>query len=194
MAIFNVPTKEYSAYIFDLDGTLAHSMPVHYQAWVVATKPFGVPMTEDLFYSLGGVPTRRIVEMLNERFGTSMDPDRVGDHKEALYLEALTTMQTIEEVAEFARQVATRAKVAVASGGTLPVVERTLAAVGFKDFFPVIVTSEQVARGKPFPDIFLEAAKRMQVNPKDCLVLEDSPAGIEAAEAAGMDHALVGRP
>src|SRR4051812_34260375 len=191
MAIFNAPTKKYAGYIFDLDGTLAHSMPVHDQAWVRATEPFGVPMTEDLFYSLGGIPTRRIVEILNERFGVSMDPDLVADQKEALYLEAMTTMQAIEEVAEFARQVMTHAKVAIASGGTLPVVQRTLRAIGFKDFFPVIVTSEQVERGKPFPDIFLEAARRMQVKATECLVIEDSEAGIEAAEAAGMDHILV---
>jgi HAD superfamily hydrolase (TIGR01509 family) len=194
MAIFNAPTKEYAGYIFDLDGTLADSMPVHYRAWLQAITPFGVTMSEDLFYSLGGIPTRRIVELLNERCGTSMDPDLVGDQKEAFYVEAITTMQTIEEVAEFARRVVARAKVAIASGGTLPVVERTLAAIGFKDFFPVIVTSEQVERGKPFPDIFLEAARRMQVVPGNCLVIEDSVAGIKAAEAAGMDHVLVGRP
>ncbi|MBV9489236.1 MAG: HAD family phosphatase [Verrucomicrobia bacterium] len=194
MAIFNAPTKKYAGYIFDLDGTLAHSMPVHYKAWVRATEPFGVAMTEDLFYSLGGVPTRRIVEILNERFRCSMDPELVADQKESFFLEMMTTMQPIEEVAEFARQVATYAEVAVASGGTLPIVERTLRAVGFKDFFPVIVTSEQVERGKPFPDMFLEAARRMRVEPTACLVIEDSPAGIKAAEAAGMDHVLVGRP
>ncbi len=193
MSIFNPPTKAYAGYIFDLDGTLAHSMPVHYQAWVRATAPFGVPMSEDLFYSLGGMPTPRIIQMLNERYGTAMDPDLVSDQKEEFYLEAMGTMQTIEEVATFARKVVTRAKVAVASGGTLPVVLRTLEAIGFKDFFPVIVTSEQVARGKPSPDIFLEAARRMGVPPADCVVLEDSPAGIEAAKEAGMDYVLVGR-
>ena len=73
-------------------------------------------------------------------------------------------------------------------------VEKTLEVIGFKDFFPVIVTSEQVNRGKPFPDIFLEAAKRMGVPPNECLVLEDSPAGIEAAMAAGMDYSLIGKP
>lgn len=169
-------------------------MPVHYHAWLQAITPFGVTMSEDLFYSLGGIPTRRIIELLNERYGASMDPDLVADRKEAFYVEAITTMQTIEEVAEFARRVVAHAKVAIASGGTLPVVERTLTAIGFKDFFPVILTSEQVERGKPFPDMFLEAARRMQVNPKECLVIEDSVAGIKAAEAAGMDHVLVGRP
>ncbi|HEY0790837.1 MAG TPA: HAD family phosphatase [Chthoniobacterales bacterium] len=194
MAIFNPPVKTYAGYIFDLDGTLAHSMPGHYAAWVQATAPYGIPFSEDLFYSFGGLPTPRIVEILNERYGTTMDPEEVAARKEALYVEGLSTMQTIEEVAEFARQAITHGKVAIASGGTLPIVERTLSAIGFKDFFPVILTSEQVARGKPFPDMFLEAAHRMDVEPRQCLVLEDSPAGIEAAEAAGMDHTLIGRP
>jgi HAD superfamily hydrolase (TIGR01509 family) len=82
----------------------------------------------------------------------------------------------------------------VASGGYLPVVLKTLEAIGFKDFFPVIVTTEQVQRGKPFPDMFLEAAKRMGVPANECLVLEDSPAGIEAAKAAGMDSSFIGKP
>ena len=73
-------------------------------------------------------------------------------------------------------------------------VEKTLEVIGFKDFFPVIVTTEQVTRGKPFPDMFLEAAKRMGVPPNECLVLEDSPAGVEAAKAAGMDYSFIGRP
>ena len=103
-------------------------------------------------------------------------------------------MQPIPEVAEFARQVAAFAKVAIASGGILPVVTKTLETIGFKDFFPVIVTSEQVKRGKPFPDMFLEAAHRMGVDSATCLVLEDSVAGFEAAKAAGMDFAVVGRP
>jgi len=103
-------------------------------------------------------------------------------------------IQPIREVAEFARQVAAFAKVSVASGGVLPVVTRTLETIGFKDFFPVIVTTEQVKRGKPYPDMFLEAARRMNVHPSECLVLEDSTAGFEAASAAGMDYAKVGRP
>jgi HAD superfamily hydrolase (TIGR01509 family) len=74
------------------------------------------------------------------------------------------------------------------------VVTKTLETIGFKDFFPVIVTTEQVKRGKPFPDMFLEAAHRMSVDPAACLVLEDSIAGFEAAKTAGMDFAVVGRP
>jgi HAD superfamily hydrolase (TIGR01509 family) len=169
-------------------------MPIHYAAWRQTAEENGVAMSEELFYSLGGVPTTRIVEILNEKFGTSLDPEQIAERKEAVYVLNMGTTKPIEEVTAFARKVATFAKVSVASGGYLPVVQKTLEVIGFKDFFPVIVTSEHVARGKPFPDIFLEAAKRMGVPPNECLVLEDSPAGIEAAKAAGMDYSFIGKP
>jgi HAD superfamily hydrolase (TIGR01509 family) len=194
MTIFTPPEKLYKGYIFDCDGTVAHSMPIHYAAWRQTAEENGILMTEELFYSLGGVPTTRIVEILNEKFGTNLDPEQVARRKEAVYLENMGNMQPIEEVAAFARKVAKFAKVSIASGGYLPVVLETLEAIGFKDFFPVVVTTEQVSRGKPFPDMFLEAAKRMGVPPTECLVLEDSPAGIDAAKAAGMDYNLIGRP
>ena len=194
MTIFTPPEKLYKGYIFDCDGTVAHSMPIHYQAWRQTAEENGILMSEELFYSLGGVPTTRIVEILNEKFGTNLDPEEVARRKEAVYLENMGNMQPIEEVAAFARKVAKFAKVSIASGGYLPVVLETLETIGFKDFFPVVVTTEQVSRGKPFPDMFLEAAKRMGVPPNECLVLEDSPAGIDAAKAAGMDYNLIGKP
>jgi HAD superfamily hydrolase (TIGR01509 family) len=194
MTIFTAPTKRYEGYIFDCDGTLAHSMPVHYLAWKKAVTEAGGQIPEDLFYSLGGVPSRQIVSLLNEKFGSQMDPETLATLKEKYYVDLLSEVTPIEEVVAFAREVAAFAKVAVASGGILPVVLKTLDAIGFPEFFPVIVTSEQVPRGKPFPDMFLEAARRLNVSPKACLVLEDSPAGFEAAEAAGMDYAEVQRP
>jgi HAD superfamily hydrolase (TIGR01509 family) len=194
MTVFIPPEKRYAGYIFDCDGTLADSMPVHYRAWADTVEKHGGQITEETFYALGGWPSNKMVEFLNERSGSTMNPEIVANEKEELYVERIATIQPIREVAEFARQVAGFAKVSVASGGVLPVVIRTLATIGFKDFFPVIVTTEQVKRGKPFPDMFLEAAHRMSVRPTDCLVLEDSIAGFEAANAAGMEYAKVGRP
>jgi HAD superfamily hydrolase (TIGR01509 family) len=193
MTVFTPPEKGYAGYIFDCDGTLADSMPVHYLAWADTVRMHGGQIPEELFYNLGGWPSRKIVEFLNERFGTSLDPETIACEKEHLYVQRIETIRPIPEVADFARQVAAFAKVSVASGGILPVVSETLEAIGFKDFFSVIVTSEQVEHGKPFPDLFLEAARRMGVAPSDCLVLEDSPAGFEAATAAGMDYVVVGR-
>ena len=193
MTAFTPPEKRYAGYVFDCDGTLADSMPVHYSAWAHTVQKHGGQIPEELFYTLGGWPSRKIVVHLNELFGTSLDPDTVAEEKEQFYVEHISTIQPIPEVAAFARQVATFARVSVASGGVLPVVTKTLQAIGLEALFPVIVTSEQVKHGKPAPDMFLEAAHRMGVAPGDCLVLEDSPAGFEAAKAAGMDYAVVSR-
>jgi HAD superfamily hydrolase (TIGR01509 family) len=194
MTVFTPPEKRYAGYIFDCDGTLADSMPVHYYAWASAVQRHGGQIPEDLFYSLGGWPSGKMVVHLNELFGTALDPETVADEKERLYVENILTIQPIPEVVAFAHEVAIFARVSVASGGVLPVVTQTLKAIGLKDFFPVIVTSEQVKYGKPAPDMFLEASRRMGVAPGDCLVLEDSPAGFEAAKAAGMDYSVVSRP
>lgn len=194
MKLFTPPKKRYAGYIFDCDGTLADSMPAHYRAWAATVQKHGGQIPENLFYELGGWPSRKMVEHLNELFGTSLDPDVVANEKERFYLEHISTIQPIAEVVSFAQEVALFAKVSVASGGVLAVVTKTIAAIGVTDLFPVIVTSEQVNRGKPFPDMFLEAARRMAVPPGDCLVFEDSPAGFEAAQAAGMDYVVVGRP
>ena len=192
MTVFTPPEKRYAGYIFDCDGTLADSMPVHYGAWADTVQKYGGQIPEELFYNLGGWPSRKMVEHLNKLFGTSLDPELIASEKEQLYLQRIDTIRPIPEVADFARQVAAFAKISVASGGILPVVTKTLEAIGI--LFSVIVTSEQVKQGKPFPDMFLEAARRMGVEPSACLVLEDSPAGFEAAVAAGMDYVVVRRP
>lgn len=192
MTVFTPPEKRYAGYIFDCDGTLADSMPVHYGAWADTVQKYGGQIPEELFYNLGGWPSRKMVEHLNKLFGTSLDPELIASEKEQLYLQRIDTIRPIPEVADFARQVAAFAKISVASGGILPVVTKTLEAIGI--LFSVIVTSEQVKQGKPFPDMFLEAARRMGVEPSACLVLEDSPAGFEAAIAAGMDYVVVRRP
>jgi HAD superfamily hydrolase (TIGR01509 family) len=194
MTVFTPPEKRSAGYIFDCDGTLADSMPVHYGAWADTVRKYGGQIPEELFYRLGGWPSRKMVEHLNKLFGTSLDPELIANEKEQLYVQRIDTIRPIPEVADFARQVAAFAKISVASGGILPVVTKTLEAIGFENFFSVIVTSEQVRHGKPFPDMFLEAAGRMGVEPSACLVLEDSPAGFEAAIAAGMDYVVVRRP
>jgi beta-phosphoglucomutase-like phosphatase (HAD superfamily) len=147
MTVFTSPERRYAGYIFDCDGTLANSMPNHYRAWADTVEKYGGQMPEELFYALGGWPSNKMVEHLTERFGSALDPEIVAFEKEHLYVERIAKIQPIPEVAEFARHVSAFAKVSVASGGVLPVVTRTLEVIGFKDFFPVIVTSEQVNEG-----------------------------------------------
>lgn len=184
----DIPAGDFAGYIFDLDGTLVDTMPLHYRAWNRAMQHAGLraELDEDLFYSLGGVPTRDVAKLLGEHYGLMIDVDRVFHQKEALFLELRAEMKLIEAVVAFARKAAGHTPVSVASGGPREIVRHTLELMGLKELFPVVVTPEDVVHGKPAPDLFLLAARRMGVPPAKCLVFEDAEPGIKAAEAAGM--------
>ncbi|MCF3650867.1 HAD family hydrolase [Synoicihabitans lomoniglobus] len=184
------PDRAFGGYIFDLDGTLIHSMPVHYRAWDQAMREAGIGGTldEDLFYSLGGVPTVLVAERMAAHYGITVDAVAIEHRKEALYLEILHEVELIEPVVAFAREMAKTHPVAIATGGLPMIALPALDAAGLRDLFRIVVTPDDVApgRGKPEPDMFLEAARRMGVAPENCLVFEDADPGIAAAQAAGM--------
>jgi HAD superfamily hydrolase (TIGR01509 family) len=186
-----LPPGDFEAYIFDCDGTLADTMPTHYKAWTTALKPYCADFPEAMFYELGGTPTARIVEILNERHGLHMPVDETVAHKESLFLEMSSNIAAIEPVVALARRYHGIKRLAVASGGHRRVVMNTLRALGISDLFQAIVCSEDYQRGKPSPDPFLEAALRLDVAPESCLVFEDTATGIAAATAAGMQSVLV---
>jgi len=195
--LIQFPTRDYAGYVFDLDGTLIDSMPVHFEAWTAGLRNSGFQyeFSEEFFYSLGGVPTKRIIEILNEKHGTHMDPEAVMHEKERIYLERLAGVPRIEPVVAFAeRAVAKGIPVSIASGGPRPVVDAALRGAKLASLFPVIVTPEDVTHGKPSPEMFLLAAKKMGVPPGQCLVLEDAELGRQAAVAAGMDYVMVPQP
>jgi HAD superfamily hydrolase (TIGR01509 family) len=185
------PDGEFGAYIFDCDGTLADSMPLHYQSWIAALTPHGVHFPESLFYSWGGKKGFEMVGHLNERFGTSMDVADTVKQKQEFYLAAVHGIHPIEIVVAIAREERGKIPIAVASGGNLRLVEKTLMAIGALDWFETVVCAEDYARGKPEPDSFLEAARRLGVAPEKCLVFEDTDTGIQAAKAAGMKYVRV---
>jgi beta-phosphoglucomutase family hydrolase len=187
----DLPAHPFKAYIFDCDGTIADTMPLHFRAWTRAMEEFGGTFPEELFYSWGGIPTSKIVEQLNEKFGTRMDPIVVPRVKEEYFVELIPEVLPIEPVVALVKQFHGTAPMAVASGGHREIVVKTLDALGLTPYFETIVGAEDVAHGKPAPDPFLEAARRLGVEPGACLVFEDSPTGIEAAKAAGMQYVLI---
>ena len=192
--ILAIPPGDFAAYIFDCDGTLADTMPTHYRAWQTALGENAREFPEAMFYELGGVPTARIVEILNERHGYAMPVDETVAHKEALFLAMSHEIAAIEPVIALARKYHGAKPLAVASGGHRRVVMSTLRALGIAELFQAIVCSEDYQRGKPSPDPFLEAALRLGVPPERCLVFEDTATGIAAATAAGMQSVLVPPP
>ncbi|HEY3756391.1 MAG TPA: HAD family phosphatase [Opitutaceae bacterium] len=188
--ILEIPSGDFAGYLFDLDGTLVDSMPAHYRAWDAAMRRFGLnqKLDEELFYSLGGVPTTRVAELFGNHYGLALDAAEVMEVKEKLYREGIGSITLIEPVAEFARRVALTKPIAIVTGGTPDVAFPSLEAAGLADIFKIVITplDVPVGRGKPAPDMFLLAASRMGVDPKKCLVFEDAEPGIQAALAAGM--------
>lgn len=189
----DIPPGDFAGYIFDLDGTLVDTMPLHYRAWNEAMRNVGLDeeLDEELFYSLGGVPTKRVAELIAQHYGLKIDAPAVFHHKESLFMELQKDARLIEPVVEIARRMVLMRPVAIASGGPRNVVSRMLEIAGLAALFKVVVTPEDVEHGKPAPDMFLLAARRMGVAPEKCLVFEDAEPGMRAAEAAGMKWVCV---
>lgn len=188
-----LPPGDFRAYIFDCDGTLADTMPLHFRAWQETLGPeLRHVLPEDFYYSLGGLPTDKIVELLNARHGLTLVPMETALRKERAYLELLPGAQPIEPVLAIARAGHERGlPMAVGSGGFKRVVLQTLDALGITDWFQAVVTADEVPRGKPAPDTYLEAARRLGIDPAGCLVFEDTQLGLDAASAAGMASVFV---
>ena len=173
--------------IFDCDGTLANTMPLHWRAWQMVTQRHGLHFAEDRFYSLGGVPSRDILKMLAKEQGRSLDHIAVAHEKEEAYLPLMAQVEPIHAVVEIARAHHGKLPMAVASGGTQRIICQVLEHLNIRDLFAAVVTSEMVKNQKPAPDIFLEAARRIGVDPKFCRAYEDTDLGLQAIRAAGME-------
>jgi len=173
--------------IFDCDGTLADTMPLHWRAWQTIAKRHHILFSEDRFYSLGGVPSRDILKVLRQEQGLAIDPLEVAKEKEKAYLELLSHVGPIEVVVSIAREYFGKIPLAVASGGSRHVIEKVLAHLDIRRLFAAVVTSEDVVNQKPAPDIFLEAARRIGVPPEHCRAYEDTDLGMQAIRAANME-------
>ncbi len=178
------------AFIFDLDGTLADTMPSHFVAWTKVAARHGLTFPEARFYSLGGVPTAKIAGMLITEAGLTLDPMAIALEKEQTYYDGLGPggIRAIDPVLALARRHHERNEgpLAVASGSVRRLVTRTLDALGIADWFAAVVAAEDTTRHKPEPDVFLEAARRLGADPITCTVYEDTDIGLEAARRAGM--------
>jgi|UniRef100_UPI003783CABB HAD superfamily hydrolase (TIGR01509 family) len=193
--MLDIPDYPFQAYIFDCDGTLVDSMPLHYLAWVEALKQHDAPFefTEEVFYAHAGIKEQDVVKILNSRHGTNIDPVSVDELKMEIFRRRIPEVQPVRPVAEFAKSLEGRFPMAVASGSEEPTVRGCLEATGLIHLFENIITPKLVKHGKPAPDMFLLAAERMGIAPSECLVLEDGNSGLEAAKAAGMQAVFIPR-
>ncbi len=189
-----LPAGAFKAYLFDCDGTVADSMPLHYIAWKKALGEWGCEFDEELFYAWGGMPIVKIISTLNEKRGLSMPVERVAVRKESLYYELLPRLQAVPEVLEHIEAQHGRIPFAVVSGSTRESVTASLTSLKLLDKFDALVCAGDYQKSKPDPEAFLLAAAKLGVEPDACLVFEDTEMGIQAATAGGMASVKVPAP
>jgi beta-phosphoglucomutase-like phosphatase (HAD superfamily) len=177
---------KHAAIIFDCDGTLVDSMPVHYEAWILTLRRYGLDLSEDEFYALGGWPTFQVAEHVIKRAGLDLDIAAIAIEKESEFERHLHLVEAIPPVIAVAHDHHGKIPLAVATGGMRHICEGLLKSADLRHLFETVVTCEDVTRHKPAPDIYLEAARRLQVQPELCLAYEDTDPGIAAAQNAGM--------
>jgi len=191
------PEKDFDGYIFDLDGTLVDSMPLHFHSWRETLRSFGAPfeLTWETLGSMAGAGPRRVVELLNQKWGCDLPPDDVAEEKENYFIKNISGIPPIHPVFEFARERHAKGKpLAVATGSCAEVPACLLQGIGGHELFQAIITPADVSKGKPAPDMFFLAAKLMGVAPEKCVVFEDGVLGIRGAEAAGMEWVFIPSP
>ena len=178
---------EPSAIIFDCDRTLVDSSVAYYRTFSEIVARRNAVMPEMWFRKRLGMSRREIFRQFQEEFGVLLDRPAMEEGFSSLFWPHLGEVRAIEPVAALARSRSGQLPIAVASGGARDIVEATLTAAGLLGLFDAVVTVDDPGmKGKPEPDLFLEAARRLAVRPADCLVFEDSDEGIEAARRAGM--------
>ena len=183
-----------AAFLFDCDGTLVDTMGAHYDSWldVLRSEEVTADLSYDRFCDWGGMAGERVAREICLELSLPHNPTELAERKRSHFLSRDHRHPVIFPVADFARKVSETHPMAVVSGGNRVAVDRTLRDADLLDLFDVVVTPEDVAHGKPAPDMFLLAAERMGIAPEGCWVIEDGPPGIVGARAAGMNVVAIG--
>jgi beta-phosphoglucomutase len=174
-----------TAYIFDFDGVLVNTMEGHFASYGRALAEAGVPIDRARFFSQAGMTGREQIAWFARAAGTTIDVEAVYRRKSEIAKQSPGNAEPIPVNIDLLRLLrAAGHRVAIASGSSRPSILPVMAALGIE--VDAVVSSEDVTRGKPHPDLFLAAAQRLGVRPADCVVVEDSDVGIECARNAGM--------
>jgi beta-phosphoglucomutase-like phosphatase (HAD superfamily) len=172
--------------IFDIDGTISDTMPIHLIAYQQTASEYGFEISPELFYSMSGIPAYQTSVILKEKFNKDFDPQEFADKKESNFLKNIHLANPIPPVIKIIEEYSGKLPMACGTGGTRFYAMKTLELAGVRSHFEHVVTAEDVENHKPHPDTFLKAAELIGVAPEFCQVFEDSKLGIQAAEAAGM--------
>ncbi|MEM9631077.1 MAG: HAD family phosphatase [Pseudomonadota bacterium] len=174
------------ALIFDCDGTLVDTPALYAKAWQEAFRNAGAEMRPEWYLERAGLSEQVLMEAFENEFGVTLDREQMVADCRSYVQRNIGHVEEISAVGDIARRHKGQKPIAVASGGPVTAVLPSLEATNLLNLFDTVVTVEDVSHPKPAPDLFLEAARRLGVDPAVCLVFEDSPQGIEAAQKAGM--------
>jgi beta-phosphoglucomutase family hydrolase len=179
---------EVKGLIFDLDGTLADTMPYHYEGWKKACKKYGVEIDPSFLRLYAGSPGRMIASEIIKKSGLEgiVTADQIVEEKLAEFYKVQHKVKAIKPLADIARKYFKKLPMAIGTGGHREAVERTLEITGLREYFDIIVTASDVDNFKPDPETFLRCAELMNVEPAFIEVFEDGDLGLQAARMAGM--------
>jgi len=178
--------SQIKALIFDCDGTLVDSMPMHMEAWEQAFARVGAEYDRELLFSFKGMKETDVISSYNLHYQTGLDPQKMVKIKHEFLSRKIHDVKPIEITVRLAQKLYKKLPMAVVSGSPKKIVHPELSAVGIINLFETILTADDPFKPKPAPDIFLEAAKRLGVEPQYCQVFEDGDPGLESARNAGM--------
>jgi len=174
------------ALIFDLDGTLADSIPTHIQCWHETCKTFNYRFNEAMLYEMTGMPTRKFAEYIKMDSGCNLSVEDIMKLKQTHFHKLVSFIKPIEKVAKFAIDNYGKIPMSIGTGGSKKSSAIIIKTIGLEPYFPIVVTADDVIYHKPEPETFLKCAELMGVEPKYCQVFEDGEPGMRAARAAGM--------
>ncbi|WDF93652.1 HAD family hydrolase [Aeromonas dhakensis] len=183
--------EQYDALIFDMDGTLVDSMPRHLDAWEATSAEFGLPFDRAQLNEYGGIPTRKIVAILAEQHGLTIDVEAFTQRKVALYMEHIQQVSVFPAMWELVRRCHGKVPMGIGTGSPRNQAESILKSTGLDAYIQVVVSADDVVNHKPHPDTFLQVAEQLGANPANSLVFEDTQIGLQAGRAAGMETVLV---
>ncbi len=184
-----IPAPHIEGLIFDLDGTLADTMPIHLEAWRLTGNIYNVEITDQMINDRAGTPTIQVIEQLSELFDWQIDPVEFRLRKNKVYTSLKTKngkIKPIPSVLNIAKIYQQSLPMAIGTGSIKKNADMALEDLGIAEWFQIMVTADDVEKHKPYPETFLKCGEGIGISPEKCFVYEDGQMGIQAALAAGM--------
>ena len=173
------------AVIFDMDGLLADTEPLHFQAWEETLEKYGIKLTKNVFIKCVGVGNHKTALYLKRKYKLKAGTEYLVKEKKGIYHKIIKNAKTRKCARELVKKIEKNFIIAIASTSKFEDVSIVLKRIGLINHFNVIVTGDGL-KVKPFPDIYLKTAKTIGINPKECVAVEDAAVGVIAAKRAGM--------